>query len=252
MALDTADCRCVVCNGRFRVEAIHRGRRVACPLCHAEQLPQVIPVAGSGTGRTTRPPTSTYARQPSGVNIRPLATPPTTPVDAASLALFICSGCGFRARVPRTSVEMNCPRCGVTGRAVTGGIPASSGATVIITNIEQQAAAAAAAAAPAPTQEVPVPEATAPWIQRHGLALIGALSVALTIVGLWLVLVYMTGSDDRSALQEARKEVSDLRNDLERLRDQQRRTEADLEAARADLKRLQTPVSEAPGTATSH
>lgn len=240
MPLDTADCRCVVCHERFRVEAAHRGRRVACPHCLAQQLPQVIP-ANPGT-------TTTKARKPgttSGTTAirRPMATVPTTPIDPASLALFICATCGFRARVPAQQTEMVCPRCSTPGRAVLSGIPPSSGTTVVMT---RTAPLDLPAATPADMPSLPMPRTPS---QRPLAIVVGILGMVLILVLVALGLTMQQAASDQERLRQAQNDVEGLRNDLEQLRIQMRRLADDLAVSRAAQGH---PISAEPGTTTSH
>lgn len=227
MPLATADCQCVACQGHFRVDAVHRGRRVACPHCLAEQLPQVLP--GGGTGRVAKPSSQV------------MGAPPTTLVDPASLALFICRGCGFRARVPATTTTVPCPRCGVVGPATRTGIPPASGTTVVLTKPDHPSYSSnrLPAATPATPKAVePAPTGTPHQVLVTRLLLAGAL-VLLAAAGVGLLALQREVDWQRDLVSSTRKELSEVKSDLERVR-------ADNAALRASATEAAAKATPAP------
>jgi DNA-directed RNA polymerase subunit RPC12/RpoP len=122
---ETMPFTCSACGNQFRIPAHLAGRTMSCPGCNTAQVvPQVaLPPAPAAP---------------------PAAIPVAPPVDDGK-KLFVCSACGYRARIPGHFMgkAVRCPRCDGAQIATSEGTPSPrTGRTVSITKIATAAATA--------------------------------------------------------------------------------------------------------------
>lgn len=106
---------CANCGYRARIPETYAGKTVTCPGCRAPQIAK---------------PASAAESEPTGYSAR-LSKMQTVPED--DKFVFGCTGCGYRARIPReyNGKSIHCPACKLAQVASEAAPGASSGLTAI-------------------------------------------------------------------------------------------------------------------------
>ncbi|MBA3939490.1 MAG: hypothetical protein H0X38_18730, partial [Planctomycetes bacterium] len=124
---ETMPFTCSSCGIQFRIPAHLAGRTMSCPGCNTDQL---VPMVALPAAPAATPPAL------------PVATPVGAAVDDGK-KLFVCSACGYRARIPGHFMgkAVRCPRCDGAQIATSEGTPSPrTGRTVSITRMPTAAA----------------------------------------------------------------------------------------------------------------
>lgn len=114
---------CNLCGFEAQLAQHYLGKAIRCPGCHA---PQVVAegITAKVPGATTAPAVPAESPPPPATPPPPGITPPPAPPPAAATEaptthdgqpLFVCSACGYRARIPEQylGLAVTCPSCEV-------------------------------------------------------------------------------------------------------------------------------------------